>query len=125
MIIVQIEYLFVKLAIYFAAAVGVFQKMNESSHIRSDVYDFDSVMHYGSFRFQTNQGGPAMLFKNGSLIPELQTKTQLSDLDIVGLNRLYECSSATRIFMKTSSSLVLVILCAITYLSADWVNSYL
>lgn len=90
--------------------------MNESSHIRSDVYDFDSVMHYGSFRFRNTQDGPAMLFKNGSLIPELQTKTQLSDLDIVGLNLLYECNNAKSIFVRTSNSLLLVMLCVATYL---------
>lgn len=94
--------------------------MNESSHIRSDVYDFDSVMHYGSYRFRTNQDGPAMLFKNGSLIPELQTKTQLSDLDIVGLNLLYECNDATRYFLGTSNFFVLAILCMTSYLLVDW-----
>lgn len=94
---------------YIAAFIDYFQKMNESSHIRSDVYDFDSVMHYGSFRFQTDQGGPTMLFKNGSLIPELQTKTQLSVLDIAGLNRLYECSNAARLFTKISGILALAI----------------
>lgn len=100
---------------YIAAAVNVFTKMNASEHIRSDVYDFDSVMHYGSYRFRTNQDGPAMLFKNGSLIPELQTKTQLSDLDIVGLNLLYECSSANSYFIRTSNWYVVAILWAAIY----------
>jgi len=100
------------------SALGYFRKMNESSHIRSDVYDFDSVMHYGSFRFRTNQDGPAMLFKNGSVIPELQTKTQLSDLDIAGLNLLYECNKATRYFISAGNSLVFTILCALAYLFA-------
>lgn len=96
--------------------------MNESSHIRSVVYDFDSVMHYGSFRFETAQYGPAMLFKNGSLIPELKTKTQLSDLDIVGLNLLYECNNAARYSISTSISLMLAIFCAVTYLLANMTN---
>lgn len=90
--------------------------MNETSHIRSDVYDFDSVMHYGSFRFKNTQDGPTMFFKNGSLIPELQTKTQLSALDIVGLNVLYECNNATGHFVRASNSLLLVILCVFNLL---------
>ena len=77
------------MAFFFADSVRYFQKLDPSTHSRS-AYDADSIMHYGSLRFSGN-GEPTMLFLNGSRIKDLQEKTNLSALDIIGINTYYNC----------------------------------
>ena len=50
-------------------------------------YDYDSVMHYGPTAFSIN-GQNTIDTKNGE---DIGQRNGFSDLDIIGLNKLYPC----------------------------------
>ncbi|XP_059507839.1 hatching enzyme 1.2-like [Stegostoma tigrinum] len=61
-------------------------------------YDYGSIMHYGRYVFSKGHGFPTILPKPNRTVPIGQIRG-LSELDIIKINRLYNCSSlAVQIF---------------------------
>jgi len=61
----------------------------------NEPYDPDSIMHYGNKAFSRN-GASTILFRK-DITKKLGQRNKLSDIDKIQLNKLYRCSSQSRI----------------------------
>ncbi|XP_066561543.1 meprin A subunit alpha [Amia ocellicauda] len=87
-------------------------------------YDYESIMHYGAYSFNKNPGVPTITAKIPELTSVIGQYLDFSKLDLLRLNRMYNCSS----------SLTLLDQCAFEYINicgmiqnpndnADWVRT--
>nr|XP_006626070.1 PREDICTED: meprin A subunit alpha [Lepisosteus oculatus] len=87
-------------------------------------YDYESIMHYGAYSFNKNPGVPSITAKIPELTSVIGQYLDFSKLDLLRLNRMYNCSS----------SLTLLDQCAFEYINIcgmiqnpndddDWVHT--
>ncbi|GIY95391.1 astacin-like metalloprotease toxin 1 [Caerostris extrusa] len=61
-------------------------------------YDYNSIMHYGNYAFSKNPRGlKTMEAHNGQALIEPWQKQSFDQLDIIRLNKLYECRPFARL----------------------------
>lgn len=59
-------------------------------------FDYDSVMMYGSMAFSVDNSPTITPKKSGVILRDVSEKTNLSEIDIKRINRLYECFNENR-----------------------------
>ncbi|XP_048463257.1 hatching enzyme 1.2-like [Rhincodon typus] len=62
-------------------------------------YDYGSIMHYGRYVFSKGHGFPTILPKPNRTVPIGQIRG-LSELDIIKINRLYNCNPTFRLSLN-------------------------
>uniref|UniRef100_A0A4W6C312 Metalloendopeptidase n=1 Tax=Lates calcarifer TaxID=8187 RepID=A0A4W6C312_LATCA len=72
-----------------AANAHNFQKMDTNN--LNTPYDYSSVMHYGRTAFSSSYGADTINLIPDSSVP-IGQRDDMSDIDILRINRLYECS---------------------------------
>ena len=70
-----------------------FDPMPESAYRlpKNRLYDYDSVMHYGSHAFSKDASIETMRTKSGRFLLEVFEKYGLSQNDISAINQFYKC----------------------------------
>lgn len=63
-------------------------------HHLGESYDYDSIMHYGSYDFTKFRNRPTILPKQRNVF--IGQRNGFSRTDVRKINKLYQCNTATR-----------------------------
>uniref|UniRef100_A0A8C5QB13 Metalloendopeptidase n=1 Tax=Leptobrachium leishanense TaxID=445787 RepID=A0A8C5QB13_9ANUR len=85
------------------AYVSNFQKSVPDTNNLASSYDYTSVMHYGRYAFTRFQGQPTIIPKPDATVP-IGQRYGLSSLDLMKINRLYECDVCSFLLTEPSGS---------------------
>ncbi|XP_069479370.1 hatching enzyme 1.2-like isoform X2 [Ambystoma mexicanum] len=90
---------------YIPQAVVVnFEKAEPETNNLGIMYDYGSVMHYGSFAF-TNTSGQATIVPRPDSSKPIGQRYGLSNLDISKINKLYQCGLCSSLLTDRTGSL--------------------
>ncbi|XP_075693143.1 astacin-like metalloendopeptidase [Rhinoderma darwinii] len=80
-----------------------FEKSQPESNNLALQYDYTSVMHYGKFAFTNVPGQPTIMPKPDATVP-IGQRYGLSSLDLIKINRLYQCDVCSFLLCELSGT---------------------